>query len=66
MAFIVSLVLLAAFTVNVAIGAIGDGPLVGSVAEMIVLLLASCSFVIGILQREANFNAKQQQTKPTK
>jgi hypothetical protein len=53
MAFIAALLLLAAFIANVAIGAIGDGPLVGNVTEMIMLLLASIAFVIGILQREA-------------
>lgn len=53
MAFIVALFLLVAFTANVAIGAIGDGPIVGNVAEMIILLLSACAFVVGILQREA-------------
>ena len=53
MAFIAALILLAAFIANVAIGAIGDSPLVGNVTEMIMLLLASIAFVIGILQREA-------------
>ncbi len=53
MAFIVALVLLLAFVSNVAIGAIGDAPLVGNVAEMLVLLGASTAFVVGILQREA-------------
>lgn len=52
MAFIVALVLLIAFVVNVAIGALGDAPVVGSVTEMIVLLVASMAFVVGILQRE--------------
>lgn len=53
MAFIAALLLLAAFIANVVIGAIGDGPLVGNVTEMIMLLLASMAFVVGILQREA-------------
>ncbi len=52
MAFIVAFILLAAFTANVVIGAVGDGPLVGNVAEMLVLLGASVAFVTGILQRE--------------
>ena len=52
MAFTVAFLLLAAFVANVAIGAIGDGPLVGNVAEMLVLLVASMAFVVGILQRE--------------
>ena len=53
MAFIAALILLLAFIANVVIGAAGDGPLVGNVAEMILLLLASIAFVAGILQREA-------------
>ncbi len=52
MAFIVAFILLVAFTSNVVIGAIGDGPLVGNVAEMMILLGASVAFVVGILQRE--------------
>ncbi len=57
MAFIIASLLVVAFTVNVAIGAIGDGPVVGNVAEMLVLLSASVAFVVGILQREARANA---------
>jgi hypothetical protein len=53
MAFIIALILFLAFTANVAIGAIGDGPIVGNVGELIVLLAASISFVVGILQQEA-------------
>jgi hypothetical protein len=52
MAFIIASVLLVAFIANVAIGAIGDGPLVGNVTEMVVLLAASVAFAVGILQRE--------------
>lgn len=53
MAFIIALFLFLAFTVNVTIGALGDGPLVGNVAELLMLLGASASFVIGILKQEA-------------
>ncbi|MCX8225817.1 MAG: hypothetical protein OTI35_07070 [Sulfitobacter sp.] len=53
MAFLIALILLLAFTANVAIGAIGDGPLVGNVGELLMLMTASVSFVVGILQREA-------------
>lgn len=53
MAFIIALVLFLAFTANVAIGAIGDGPLVGNVTELLLLLAASIAFVVGILQQEA-------------
>lgn len=53
MAFIVALLLLAGFTANVVVGAIGDAPIVGNVGEMIVLLSAAIAFSVGILQREA-------------
>lgn len=53
MAFILALLLLAAFTANVVIGAIGDAPFVSNVTEMIVLLSAAIAFSVGILQREA-------------
>ncbi len=52
MAFIAALVLLGAFVLNVAVGALSDGPIVGSVTEMLVLLSASVCFVVGILQCE--------------
>lgn len=53
MPFILALILLLAFTANVAIGAIGSSPIVGNVGEFLMLMAASVSFVIGILQREA-------------
>jgi hypothetical protein len=53
MAFITALILFLAFTANVAVGAIGDGPVVGNVGELLMLLAASISFVVGILQQEA-------------
>jgi len=53
MAFIAALVLLGAFIVNVTVGAVSDGPIVGNVTEMLLLLSASVCFVAGILQREA-------------
>lgn len=53
MAFIIALISFLAFTANVAIGAIGDGPLVGNVTELLMLMSASICFVVGILQREA-------------
>ncbi len=65
MAFIIALILFLAFTANVAIGAIGDAPLVGNVAELLVLLAASTAFVVGILQQEAKVKkgAKSPDTK---
>ena len=64
MAFIIALILFLAFTVNVAIGAIGDGPIVGNVGELLVLLAASISFVVGILQQEANVKRVVQSPDP--
>lgn len=59
MAFIIALILLVVFTANVAIGAVGDGPLLGNVAEMLLLFAASVSFVVGILKREAGEKGAQ-------
>lgn len=53
MAFIVAFVLLCAFIANVTIGAIGNGPIVGNVPEMLILFAASIAFIVGILQSEA-------------
>ncbi len=53
MPFIVAGVLLALFVANVTIGAISAAPIVGNVAEMLILFAASIFFVAGILQREA-------------
>lgn len=65
MAFIIALILFLTFTANVAVGAIGDGPIVGNVGELLMLLAASTSFVVGILQQEAQAkkSAKSPETK---
>ncbi len=52
MPFIVALTLLVLFTLNVVIAAMGSGPMVGNVAEMLLLLASAVSFTVGILQRE--------------
>jgi len=52
MAFFIAAALLAAFIVNVIIGASGT-PIIGNVAEAILLFSASIAFVVGILKREA-------------
>lgn len=61
MAYIIALVLLVAFTANVVMGAVGDAPIVGNVAEMIILFAAAISFSVGILRSEKR--AKSQQPK---
>ncbi len=59
MAYLIAVLLVAAFTANVVIGAVGDAPLVGVVAEMLILFAAAISFSIGILRSEAREAAKQ-------
>ncbi|MBV0914244.1 hypothetical protein [Anianabacter salinae] len=59
MAFMIALLLAVAFTANVVAGAIGSGPLVSNVSEMLILLAASVAFVVGILQREAQAEAAE-------
>jgi len=63
MAYIVALILVAAFTANVVIGAIGDAPLVGNVAEMVILFAAAISFSAGILKSEARAKAQEKTNK---
>lgn len=58
MPYIVAAILVALFTANVVIGAVGDGPIVGNVAEMVILFLAAISFSVGILRSEAREKAK--------
>jgi hypothetical protein len=53
MPFIIAGVLLILFTANVIIGAVTDSPVVGIVAEWLILFAASIFFVIAILRREA-------------
>ncbi|MEM1315629.1 MAG: hypothetical protein AAGI51_13800 [Pseudomonadota bacterium] len=53
MAFLAAAALLAAFFGNVVYGALSGTPIVGNVAEMLVLFGASIAFVVGILGREA-------------
>lgn len=53
MALTLAVVFFAAFVANVIVGSIGNAPIVGDVGEMLLLLAASASFVVGILKREA-------------
>jgi len=53
MALITACVLLVAFAANVAYGSIAGNPVLGNVAEMLLLFAASVLFVISILAREA-------------
>lgn len=46
------------FIINVTLGAFGNGPLLGDVAEMLTLLTAVTLFVAGILIAEATEKAK--------
>ncbi len=59
MPYIVALVLVAMFTVNVTVGALGDAPIVNNVAEMVILLAAAVAFSVGILRSEAREQARE-------
>ena len=59
MAFGLASVLLVAFVLNVALGAMSGDPYLGNVAEMVLLLCAAIAFVAGILRREAAENARK-------
>jgi len=61
MPYVIALVLVGMFTANVVLGAVGTAPLVGNVAEMLILFAAAISFSVGILRSEAQ--AKSEQTK---
>ena len=58
MAIIISAILVAIFVANVAIGSIDGKPILGNVQEMLLLFAASISFVVAILNREANEEKK--------
>lgn len=62
MPYLIALVLVAAFTANVVVGAVGDGPIVGNVAEMVILFLAAIAFSVGILRSEARENSDTTKT----
>ena len=58
MSLAASAILFVFFGVNVAMGAMGGAPLLGDVGEMLVLFAASLSFVVAILKKEADRNAR--------
>ena len=53
MAYVIAALLVAAFTANVALGALTGAPVVGNVAEMVVLFAAAIAFSVGILRSES-------------
>jgi len=59
MAYLIAAVLVMAFTANVVIGAVGDAPIVGNVAEMVILFAAAIAFSVGILRSEARAKAEK-------
>jgi hypothetical protein len=62
MALIIAALLVLVFVVNVAIGSISGNPILGNVAEMLLLFGASISFVTAVLKKEAERDhAKQNQ-----
>lgn len=58
MAYLVAALLVAAFTANVVMGAVGDGPLVRNATEMLILFAAAIAFTVGILRSEAREKSK--------
>ncbi len=52
-AFIISIILLVVFVINVSLGAASNSAFLSDVGEMLVLLGAAISFVVAILKREA-------------
>ena len=62
MPYVIALVLVAAFTANVVVGAVGDAPIVGNVAEMVILFAAAIAFSVGILRSEARANSEKSES----
>ncbi|MEM7442401.1 MAG: hypothetical protein AAF414_03605 [Pseudomonadota bacterium] len=56
MALIIAALFLIIFVANVTLGSITGDPLLGNVAEMCLLLVASIAFVAAILKKEAAEN----------
>ncbi|MEL7099664.1 MAG: hypothetical protein AAGM84_12615 [Pseudomonadota bacterium] len=53
MSYLIAAVLVLVFTANVVVGAINGVPVVGNVAEMLILFAAAIAFSVGILRSEA-------------
>ena len=62
MPYVIALVLVAAFTANVVVGAVGDAPVVGNVVEMLILFGAAIAFSVGILRSEARAKSNKSDT----
>jgi hypothetical protein len=62
MPYLIALVLVAAFTANVVLGAVGQERFVGNVGEMLILFAAAISFSVGILRSEARANSEKADT----
>lgn len=62
MPYLIALVLLGAFVVNVVVGAVGEAPIVGIVWEMLILFGASIAFSVGILRSEARAKSLSETT----
>jgi hypothetical protein len=62
MPYLIAVLLVAAFTANVVVGALGDAPIVGNVAEMLILFAAAISFSVGILRSETRDTSRKSKT----
>jgi hypothetical protein len=60
MALIVAALLVVVFVANVVIGSVSGDPILGNVAEMLLLFGASISFVTAVLKKEAERDAAKQ------
>ncbi len=61
MAYFVAVLLLFGFIANVTIGAVDGSPLLGVVAEMLILFASAIAFSVGILQSENRAKIKTQE-----
>ncbi|MCY4150714.1 MAG: hypothetical protein OXE94_00565 [Aestuariivita sp.] len=59
MAYFVALLFLIGFIANVAFGAVNGSPLLGVVAEMLILFASAIAFSVGILQSEYRAKIKR-------
>ena len=60
MALIIAALLVIVFVVNVVIGSVAGNPILGNVAEMLLLFGASILFVTAVLKKEAERDAAKQ------
>lgn len=60
MALLLAALLVVVFVANVAIGSVSGDPILGNVAEMLLLFGASGLFVVTVLKKEAEAKSKKE------